>query len=124
MRRGRRAALIGLGIAAVVCVGLIGGLALKPGRPVTVVVRNDSEKSIARVRIEHERGVEAAENIATGEARTMKFIGGGESSYTLHVRFADGSEVSSSPRYAESGYEVVETVSGSGIKTDAHLPRY
>lgn len=105
-----------------VCGGLIGWLALKPIRPVTVVVRNGSEKAISSVRLEHERGVETVENIATGEARTIKFIAGGETSYTLHVRFADGSEVTGNTQYAESGYEIVETVSGSGIKTDGHLP--
>jgi len=83
---------------------------------------NDSEKPIATVRLEHERGVETVENIAKGDARTIKFITGGETSYTLRVRFSDGSEVSGNPQYAESGYEIVETVTASGIRTDRHLP--
>ena len=114
--------LIGLGLAVILAGGLIGWLALKPIRPVTVVVRNDSEKPIATVRLEHERGVETVENIAKGDARTIKFITGGETSYTLRVRFSDGSEVSGNPQYAESGYEIVETVTASGIRTDRHLP--
>ena len=112
----------GLGVAATFGGGLIGWLALKPVRPVTVVVRNDSEKPIAAVRLEHERGAETVENIAKGDARTIKFIAGGETSYTLRVRFADGSEVRGNPRYAESGYEIVETVTASGIRTNGHLP--
>jgi hypothetical protein len=122
MKRRRRAVFIGLGVAATFGGGLIGWLALKPVRPVTVVVRNDSEKPIAAVRLEHERGVETVENIAKGDARTIKFIAGGETSYTLRVRFADGSEVRGNPRYAESGYEIVETVTASGIRTNGHLP--
>ena len=122
MKRGRRAVLIGLGLAVILAGGLIGWLALKPIRPVTVVVRNDSEKPIATVRLEHERGVETVENIAKGDARTIKFITGGETSYTLRVRFSDGSEVSGNPQYAESGYEIVETVTASRIRTDRHLP--
>jgi hypothetical protein len=58
--------VIGLGFAAALRGGLIGWLALKPLRPVTVVVRNESEKSITTVRLEHERGVETVENIARG----------------------------------------------------------
>ena len=114
--------LIGLSLAVVSGGGLIGWLALRPIRLVTVIVRNGSEKPIAAVRLEHERGVEVVENIAKGDAKTLRFIAGGETSYTLYVRFADGSEVSGNPQYAESGDEIVETVSASGIKTDGHLP--
>ena len=122
MKPWRRVVFAGLGLAAILGGGLIAWLALKPVRPVTVVVRNDSEKPIATVRLEHERGVETVENIAKGDARTIKFIAGGETFYTLRVRFADGSEVSGNQQYAESGYEIVETVTASGIRTDGHLP--
>jgi len=120
MKRRQRAALIGLGLAAVFG-GLIGWLALRPVPPVTVVVRNSREKPIAAVRLEHERGVEIVENLARGEAKTIQFVAGGETSYTLRVRFADGSEVSGNPQYAESGYQFVDTVTASGIKSDVHL---
>jgi hypothetical protein len=86
-----------------------------------VVVRNESEKSIAAVRLEHERGVETVENIVKGGVRTIRFAGR-ENSYTLRVRFVDGSEITGNPQYADSGYEIVETVTGSGIRTDGHLP--
>jgi len=102
--------------------GLIGWLALMPIPPVTVVVRNSSAKPITAVRLEHERGVETVENLAHGEVRTIQFMAGGETSYTLRVRFADGSEGSGNPQYAESGYEFVETVTDSGIESDVHLP--
>ncbi len=117
--------LIGLGLATVFGGSLVTWVALKPVPPVTVVVRNSSEKSIAAIRIEHELGDEVVENLARGEAKTIQFVAGGETSYTLCVRFADGSEVSGRPQYAESGYEFVETVTDSGIKTDGpQLTRY
>ena len=109
--------VLAVGIAAGV-----GWLAWRPISPVTVVVRNDSQKRIASVRLEHERGVEIAENLGRGEAKTIRFQAGGENSYTLRVRFADGSEISGNPQYVESGYEPFETVSDSGIKTDGRLP--
>jgi hypothetical protein len=113
--------VIVLGLAAVLGGGLIAWLALKPLRPVTVILRNESEKSIAEARLEHERGVETVENIANGDARTIRFAGG-ENSYTLRVRFADGSEIAGNPQYADSGYEIVEAVTASGIRTDGLLP--
>jgi hypothetical protein len=122
MKRGPRVVLIGLGLSAAFGGGVVGWLALRSIPPVKVVVRNTSEKAIAAVRVEHERGVETIQNLARGEARTIQFMAGGETSYTLRVRFADGSEVSGNPQYAESGYEIVETVTDSGIKSDVRLP--
>jgi hypothetical protein len=103
---------------------LLGWLAFGAVAPVTVTVKNDSQKAIAIVRVEHERGVETAGNLAHGEARIIKFVAGGETSYRLHVRFSDGSEISGTEQYAESGYKFVETVTDSGIKSDVSLPRY
>jgi len=114
-------------VVLVVAVGLaaaVGWLASRPISPVTVIVKNNSQKRIASVRLEHERGVEIAENLAPGEARTIRFQAGGENSYTLRVRFADGSEMRANPRYVESGYKMFEAVSDSGITTDGRLPRY
>jgi len=114
-------------VVLVVAVGLaaaVGWLASRPISPVTVIVKNNSQKRIASVRLEHERGVEIAENLAPGEARTIRFHAGGENSYTLRVRFADGSEMRGNPRYVESGYEMFEAVSDSGITPDGRLPRY
>lgn len=104
---------------------LIAWLALRPVAPVTVTVRNSSQKAIALVRVEHERGVETTGNLERGEARTIQFVAGRETSYTLRVRFVDGSEVRGNARYAESGYKFVETVTDSGVKTDdVSLPRH
>ncbi len=117
--------LITFGLAAVLGGSLMAWLALRPVAPVTVTVRNGSQKAIALIRVEHERGVETAGNLERGEARTIQFVAGGETSYTLRVRFADGSEVSGNLQYAEAGYEFVETVTESGVKTDdVSLPRY
>ena len=121
MKRWKLAVVISLVVAVGLVGGLAGWLALRPVPPVTVVVSNSSGKAIAAVRLEHERGVEIVENLARGETRTIKFTAGGETSYTLRVRFADGSEVSGSPQYAESGYAFIATVSDSGIKTDEIL---
>jgi len=115
--------------AVVIAVGLLGGLlvgwlALRPAAAVTVTVKNESAKPIASARLEHRLGLVLVENVAPGEARTIRFAAGGETSYALRVRFADGSVVGNRPQYAESGYSFVETVTEAGIKTDLHLPRY
>ena len=122
--RPARAGLVTLVVAAAVGVGLVCWLALRPAALVTVTVRNDSQRAIALVRVEHERGTETAGGLARGEARTIKFVAGGETSYRLRVRFVDGSETTGNEQYAESGYRFVETITDSGIKTDVSLPRY
>ena len=125
MRRLCRLGLISLGLVAVLGGSLITWLALRPVVPVTVTVRNGSQKAIALIRVEHERGVETTGSLERGEARKIQFVAGGETSYTLRVRFVDGSEVSANPQYAESGYEFVQTITESEVKTDdVSLPRY
>jgi hypothetical protein len=52
----------------------------------------------------------------------MRFEAGGETTYRLRVRFADGSELAGGGGYAEAGYKFSETISDSAIKTDLHLP--
>lgn len=123
MNRRKRVLLITLAIPAALAVGGVAFLALRPTAPVTVTIRNSSDKPIAAVRLEHERGVEVVEDLAPTESKTIRFIAGGETSYTLRVRFRDGSEVSSNPQYAESGYEFTQTVSNSGIESDVRLPK-
>lgn len=106
-----------VGLAVVVSWGV-----WHPVSPVTVIVKNSSQQQIASVRLEHERGVELAENLARGEVKTIRFQAGGENSCTLRVRFADGSEISGNPQYVEPGYEVLDTVGNSGITADIRLP--
>ena len=77
---------------------------------------------VALLLLEHERGVEVVENLARGASTTMRFKAGGETSYRLRVRFADGSELAGGGGYAEAGYEFSETVGDSAIKTDTRLP--
>jgi hypothetical protein len=122
MKQRRRVLLIALALPAALAVGFAAFLAWRPIPPVTVTVRNSSEKPIAAVRLEHKRGVEVFENLAPAESRTIRFAAGGETSYTLRVRFRDGSEVSSKPQYEESGYNFTDTVSDSGIESDVRLP--
>jgi hypothetical protein len=117
----RRAVFIGLAIG-LASVGSLGAwLILRPVSPVTVVVRNGTTKPIASVRLEHERGVEILENLPQGEARTIRFRAGGETSYKLQVHFVDGSELSGEARYAEAGYSFTETVGDTSIVTDTRL---
>lgn len=76
---------------------------------------------IISVRLEHERGVEVLESLARGDARAMQFKAGGETSYRLRLRFADGSELAGGGGYAEAGYEFSESIGDSSIKTDARV---
>jgi hypothetical protein len=108
-------------------VGLIGLsilVILWPQTPVTVMITNQSNRPIASVRVEHERGIELVQNIGQRESKLVRFETRGETSYTLTVRFLDGSEVRGGGGYAESGYEFSETILESGIDTDVRLPHY
>lgn len=120
----RRAVFVGLGLAAIFVSALIGWLVLRARPPVTVVVTNNSEKPIATIRVEHEGGVETAENLPRGETRTIQFDARGETSLNLRVRFDDGSENSGGPQYAESGYQFIVTVTDAGVGTSVRLPAY
>jgi len=122
MRRVRRLLLIALGLGTAFAVGGAVWLVLKPIPLITVIVKNTSGKSIASVRLEHERGVEVLENLARGDAKEMRFKAGCETSYRLRVRFTDGSELAGGGGYAEAGYEFSETIGDSAIKTDMRLP--
>jgi hypothetical protein len=120
MKRMRRLLLSALGGTAVT--GAAAWFRSRPVPPVTVVVKNTTEKTIVSVRLEHERGVEVVENLARGASTTMRFKASGETSYRLRVRFADGSELAGGGGYAEAGYEFSETVGESAMKTDTRLP--
>jgi hypothetical protein len=85
-------------------------------------VKNSSGKAVASVGLEHERGVAVLENLWPGDAKTMRFKAGGETSYRLRVRFGDGSELAGGGGYAEAGYEFSETINDSAIKTATRLP--
>jgi hypothetical protein len=111
----------------ILSIGLIGlgsWVIWRSPTPVTVTITNHSNRPIASVRVEHERGIELVEHIGQLESKTVRFEPRGETSYKLTVRFADGSEVRGGGGYAESGYAFAETISESGIDTDVRLPRY
>jgi hypothetical protein len=97
-------------------------LMLLPVSPVTVVIRNATAKPIASIRLEHERGIEILRDLSQGATDTIRFQAGGETSYSLRVQFADGSEMSGGARYAEPGYSFTETVGEKGIATETRLP--
>ncbi len=122
MRRLKRILLIALVVGATLVLSLAAWLMLQPVPPVTVIVKNASGKVIASVRVEHERGVEILESLAPGEANAMRFEVGGETSYQLRVRFADGSELAGGGGYAEPGYKFSETITDSTIETETRLP--
>lgn len=122
MKRLRRLLLIALGIGTALTGAVAVWLMLRPIAPVTVIVRNTSGKGIASVRLEHQRGVAVVGNLARGDTKTVRFEAGGETTYRLRVRFADGSEVAGGGGYAEAGYEFSEEVRDSAIKTETRLP--
>lgn len=114
-------------LAIILIVGLIGlgSLAiLWPHPPVMVTITNQTNRPIALIRVEHERGLELLEHIRQRESKTVQFEAHGETSYKLLVRFVDGTEVSGGGGYAEPGYRFSETILESGINTDVRLPRY
>jgi hypothetical protein len=122
MKWTKRVLFLALGISATLMASAAAWLVLRPVPPVTVTVANRSGKAIASVRLEHERGAEVLENLGSGDAKAMRFEAGGETTYRLRIRFADGSELVGGGGYAEAGYEFSETIRDSAIKTDLHLP--
>jgi hypothetical protein len=122
MRWAKRLLFLAIGVGAALVASAAVWLALRPVPPVTVIVENRSGKAIVSVRLEHERGAEVLENLRSGDVKAMRFEAGGETTYRLRVRFADGTELAGGGGYAEAGYEFSETISDSAIKTDLHLP--
>ena len=120
MERRERAIFIGLGIAALLGASVVAWIVLGPTQWIKVTVRNAGRRPIAAIRLEHEGGVETAGRLETGASRTIRFRARGETSYTLRVRFDDGSELAAG-RYAESGYKVRETVGDSKIESETSL---
>lgn len=93
----------------------------EPGSFVTVTLKNNSSKEIESVRIVHEEGVELVEHIAPGSSKQGRFYATGETSYSLFVRFADGSSVKGGGGYVESGYSMTEHISSAEIMSDFDL---
>ena len=124
MRRTSQILPFAFGIGAALAAAAAGWLLLRPVPPVTVIVKNNSGKVVASVRLEHEHGVETLENLGPGDARTIRFRAEGETSYRLRVQFVDGAELAGGGGYAEAGYEFSETISDSGITTDSRLPAW
>jgi hypothetical protein len=121
MNRSKRRLLIVLVFPAALAAGFLAPC-LEDDPTVTMTVLNSSQKPIAAVRLDPERGVEVVENIAPIESKTIRFVAAGETFYKLRVRFRDGSEVSGRPQYAESGHYFTDTVRDSGIESDVRLP--
>jgi hypothetical protein len=101
-----------------------GWLFLRPQPPVTVSVVNVSHKPIAWVKLQHEKGVEMLGKIPAGQSRVIKFHTRGETSYTLAVRFEDGTELSGKGSYAEAGYSFTESITDSGVTNELQGMRY
>ena len=109
---------------AVLIAGGLGWLLLRPPDPVVVNVSNESHQPIAKVLLFHEKGSEVAEDIPVGEQRTLKFYPRGETSYTLEVRFADGTCLEGRGSYAEPGYTFTEAVTDFGVTNELDGMRY
>jgi hypothetical protein len=104
---------VGLLVAAA-----IAWLFLWPAAPVTVSVVNASQKPIAWVKLRHEKGAETLGEIPVGQSRVVKFRTRGETSYSLKVRFADGTELGGGGSYAEPGYTFTDSITDSAVKNE------
>jgi len=76
---------------------------------------NNSHKAVASATLVHEKGVETIGDIPVGQSRLVAFRTRGETSYSLNVRFEDGTELTGGGNYAEPGYSFSESVSDSTI---------
>jgi hypothetical protein len=97
---------------------------LRRSSTVTVVIVNASSKTIEWARVDHLHGVnpvpkvESVGPIPVGKKKAIRYPTGSESSYSLTVHFADGSEVKGGSGYAESGENFTDTVSDSAISSE------
>ncbi|HZR36840.1 MAG TPA: hypothetical protein VFA75_15835 [Nevskia sp.] len=116
-RPGRRAArlcLLLIAVAAVVFAAVDRG---RDRRLVTVTVENDTQRTLASVRLVHGHGAVEARRLGPGASRRLRFDPGGESSYHLEVAFADGGGLRGGESYVEGGYHLREHVGEHGIAT-------
>ncbi|HEA46791.1 MAG TPA: hypothetical protein ENH97_00065 [bacterium] len=102
-----------------IIIGFIVGLLFpRSNSYVQVTLKNISDQDITDVRLVHEHGICLVENLKRDQSSTIKFIAGGETSYTLYVKFQDGRVINIDDRYAESGYKITETIGNQEIKPD------
>jgi len=90
-------------VIGLLCVGLGVWLLLRPRADVAVTLTNESARPIVWVALEHERGGERIDHLATHTSRTLHFRARGETSFRLRVRFEDGVEYQRDGGYAEPG---------------------
>jgi len=98
MKRGIYPVLFVIGVVAV---GVAAWLSLRQPPSVSVGVINNSHKEVTWVKPIHEKGAETIGQIPVGPSRLVAFRTRGETSYSLNVRFADGTE----PAPPDVGYQ-------------------
>ena len=120
----KRLLLGSLAISLIGAAGILGWLWVAPTPHVTVALVNRSRQPIEWVKLSHEGGVITARHISVGERRTVTFPARGETTYSLWIRFSDGTELKGAGQYAESGYRITETVTDSKVSSEFKVLSY
>lgn len=115
---------VSAGAVLLIAASAFGWLMLRRSAPVSVVVVNASQREIAWVRVEHEKGVEKLGTLRAGGSGVVRFRTPGETSYRLRVRFGDGAEISGGGNYAEPGYSFTDTITDSAIRNELRGMQY
>jgi hypothetical protein len=102
-------------VVGVVALGVLAWMSLRQSPPISVTVMNNSHKAVASAKLVHENGVETIGDIPVGQSRLVAFRTRGETSYSLNIRFEDGTELTGGGNYAEAGYSFSDSVSDSTI---------
>lgn len=88
----------------------------KKSHIVTVKIDNISQKNIASVTVEHERGTAILSDIKKKRKKKVKFYSSSENSYKLQVIFVDNTSLYSEKRNVKPGSKVIESVTEAEIK--------
>lgn len=86
------------------------------GNIASVIIKNQTERSIMTATINHESGSIIAANIKKGHSQRTRFVTNGGKTYSIKVTFDDNRTIySDSDRAIKNGDITVEAVTDSGI---------
>jgi len=86
---------------------------------VTVEIRNNSEKGIKEIELREAHGTTLKiPGLPARKSITSGFYYPGETGYSLRVVFSDNTELKGGGQYVEPGYNVIETITNTEIKSE------
>lgn len=82
---------------------------------VTIEVENNSCQKVSKIIVESESHIAVEKNLEMKKHTTIKYQNGGESSFRILIKYADGDSAKSKYSYAEGGYTFKATINDHDV---------